>query len=230
MKDIISEIRSELLEMADNDYKAFNSKLLPTVPSDRVIGIRTPVLKKYALQKSKEPGIKRFLETLPHYYYEENNLHAFIIMREKDFDKAVALTEAFLPFVDNWATCDSFIPKSFEKSADKLLPFIDKWIRSSETYTVRFAIGLYMRYFLDDKFRTEYLDKAVSAASEEYYINMMIAWYFATALAKQYDHTIVYLENNKLPVWIHNKTIQKAVESYRISDERKAYLRTLRVK
>ncbi|MGM9935970.1 MAG: DNA alkylation repair protein, partial [Candidatus Ornithomonoglobus sp.] len=173
-------------------------------------------------------NIRDFLNDLPHTYYEENNLHAFIVARIKDYETALAETKRFLPYIDNWATCDMFTPEVFRKNTEKLLPEIYEWIKSPHTYTVRYAIGLLMQLYLDDNFDESCMSLAASVRSEEYYVNMMIAWYFATALAKQYDAAIVYLTENRLDKWTHNKTIQKAVESNRIAPETKAYLKTLK--
>ena len=222
------DIKEELFGMQDLEYKDFNSKLIPNINPDTVIGVRTPELRAYAKRVKNDDGINAFLNTLPHEYYEENNLHSFLIAQIPDFDRCVLKLNEFLPYVDNWATCDGIKPKSFKKNTDKLLPQIHKWLNSGHTYTVRFAIGMLMTYYLDDEFNTEYLHTVSGVQSEEYYINMMIAWYFATALAKQYDATIPYIEKKILPAWVHNKTIQKAIESYRITDEQKSYLRTLR--
>ncbi len=221
-------IVKELFKLQDKSYAAFNSKLIPTVESDRVIGVRTPELKTLAKTLAKDEGKDQFLQSLPHQYFEENQLHAFVISMEKDFDKCLAEVEAFLPYVDNWATCDQLLPKVFKKDLKKLLPYVRKWIKSDHTYTVRFAIGVLMKHFLDDDFDTKYPDMVVKVKSEEYYINMMKAWYFATALSKQYDAILPYIEEKRLDTWSHNKAIQKSIESYRITDEQKKFLRTLK--
>lgn len=223
-------IKDELYEMQDLGYKEFHEKLMPTVEHERIIGIRTPRLRKFAREAAKRENIRDFLDDLPHTYYEENNLHAFIVAEIKDYETALAETKRFLPYIDNWATCDMFTPKVFKKNTEKLLPEIYEWIKSPETYTVRYAIGLLMQLYLDDNFDKSYLELAASVRSEEYYVNMMIAWYFATALAKQYEAAVVYLTQNRLDTWTHNKTIQKAVESNRIAAEVKAYLKTLKRK
>ena len=215
------DIISNLFNMRDEQFAKFNAKLLPGVASDRVIGIRTPELKKFARQIQK-PDL--FLNTLPHKYFEENQIHAFILSDIRDFDLCISGIEKFLPYVDNWATCDQLIPKVFAKNLDKILPYIKRWIKSKHTYTVRFAIGLLMRFYLGDKFAPEYADMVANIKSDEYYVNMMRAWYFATALAKNWDDIIRLLENNKIDLWTHNKTIQKSVESYRISPKQKEYL------
>ena len=224
------EIVTELFKMMDADYAQFQGKLIPTVSSDRVIGVRTPALRAFAKDLYKDPDIDEFLCTTPHQYFDEDQLHAFVISLEKDFDKCIALVEEFLPFIDNWATCDQLSPKCFKKEQKKLLSYIKVWIKSNHTYTVRFAIGMLMQHYLDDGFKTEYADMVAEVRSDEYYINMMIAWYFATALAKQYESIVPYIEERRLAVWVHNKAIQKSVESYRITAEQKEYLKTLKIK
>lgn len=223
-------IEEHLLSIQDISYRDFHSKLMPTIEKDRIIGIRVPVLRAYAKEVTKNMDVEPFLTDLPHYYYEENNLHAFIIAMTKDFDTCLSQIEAFLPYIDNWATCDMGAPKVFAKQKEKLLPHIERWLQSEHTYTIRFGINMLMRLFLDQDFKVEYAQKVAAVKSEEYYVNMMIAWYFATALAKQYDATIPFLEQPVLEPWTHNKTIQKACESYRITSEQKKYLRTLKVK
>ena len=222
-------IVAELFRLQDKKYADFQAKLIPTVEADRVIGVRTPELRAFAKVLSKDGDTAAFLSSLPHQYFDENQLHAFVISLEKDFDKCIGEVEAFLPFIDNWATCDQLSPKAFKKEPEKLLPYIRTWIKSDKVYTVRFAIGMLMQHFLDGRFDPQYAEMVAAVRSEEYYINMMIAWYFATALAKQYDAILPYLEEKKLDDWTHNKAIQKSVESYRITPERKAYLKTLRV-
>lgn len=224
------EIRNRLFSLADEDYKAFHSKLIPTVNSDKIIGVRTPALRSFANEVYKSGDFQSFLCDLPHKYYDEDNLHAFLIEKIKDFNECIKLTNEFLPYMDNWATCDMFSPKTFKKEKAKLYGQALQWIKSDKTYVVRYGIGCLMKYYLDDDFSLEHLKIVCEIKSDEYYINMMIAWYFATALAKQYDSTIVYIVDRRLPIWIHNKTIQKAIESSRISGDRKAYLRTLRWK
>lgn len=221
-------LEKELFLMQDKAYKSFHSKLIPNISPEKIIGIRTPVLRKFASDFSKRKEAEKFLNTLPHKYYEENNLHACLIEKIKDYDRAVSETDKFLPYIDNWATCDMFMPPVFKKNKDALITHIDKWLKSDRTYTVRYALGLLMKLYLDEDFKTEYSDRAAGIVSEEYYINMMIAWYFATALAKQYTSAVRYLTDNRLPVWVHNKTIQKAVESGRIDKDTKEYLKTLK--
>ena len=226
----IEKIREKLFSMQDKKYRDFQAKLIPTVATDSVIGVRTPALRTYAKELLKEGKYEAFLQDLPHRYFDENQLHAFIISGIKDYEKCMEEVCRFLPYVDNWATCDQMSPKVFRKQKAELLKQIKKWIKSDETYTVRFAIGMLMEHFLDDDFAPEYPKMVASVRSEEYYINMMIAWYFATALAKQYEAVLPYIEEKKLDPWTHNKAIQKSVESYRITDEQKTYLKSLKVK
>ena len=223
------KIRERLLSMQDIKYRDFNARLIPNIDKNSVIGVRTPELRKFAKELSKSEEISAFLETLPHQYFEENQLHAFLISEMKDYDTVITELEKFLPYIDNWATCDQLNPKIFKKHPDRLIEEIPKWLVSDKIYTVRFGIGMLMRWYLDAHFKPEYLDLVAKIRSEEYYINMMRAWYFATALAKQYDDTIKIIEENHLDVWTHNKTIQKARESYRVSEERKEYLKTLKL-
>ncbi len=224
------EIVAELFRMQDKAYAAFQAKLMPTIDADRVIGVRTPELRTFAKRLFREGAARDFLSGLPHHYFEENQLHAFVISQERDFDTCVSEVEAFLPYIDNWATCDQLSPVAFKREAESLLPFIRVWIKTDATYVVRFAIGMLMQHFLDERFSTEYADMVAEVRSEEYYVNMMKAWYFATALAKQYNLVLPYIEERRLDTWSHNKTIQKSVESYRITDEQKRYLRTLKIR
>ena len=225
-----NEIVTELFRMRDADYALLQAKIIPTVAADRIIGVRTPALRAFAKALYKDRDKEDFLSCTPHQYFDENQLHAFVISLEKDFDKCIAEVDAFLPFIDNWATCDQLSPKAFKREPEKLLQYIQSWIKSDQTYTIRFAIGMLMQHFLDERFEAGYADMVAEVRSEEYYINMMIAWYFATALAKQYERTVPYLEGRCLDGWVHNKAIQKSVESYRITDEQKAYLKTLKVR
>ena len=224
------EIVAELFRLQDKKYAAFQAKLIPTAAADRIIGVRTPELRAFAKKLYNDGGTAAFLTHLPHRYFEEDQLHAFVISLEKDFDKCLGEVEAFLPYIDNWATCDQLSPTVFKKEPEKLLPYIRAWIQSDQVYTVRFAIGMLMQHFLDRRFDPQYADMVAAVRSEEYYVNMMIAWYFATALAKQYDAILPYLEGKRLDDWTHNKAIQKSVESYRITAEQKGYLKTLKVK
>ncbi len=230
MHDVKTSIQSRLFALQDLKYKEFQCKLMPTVAPEQVIGVRTPELRKLAKELSKEPETAEFLSTLPHQYYDENNLHGFLVEQIKDYNAVVAAIDAFLPYVDNWATCDLMSPKVFKKHRPELLKEIQRWMASERTYTIRFGIGMLMAHFLDEDFAPDHLVWVAGVHSEEYYVNMMIAWYFATALAKQWDAVIPYIEQHRLDKWAHNKAIQKAVESYRITDEQKDYLRTLRVK
>ena len=226
---INEEIRDELFRLQDTKYRDFQVKLIPGKTADDMIGVRTPDLRKYAKQLAKRQDVNDFLNTLPHKYFDEDQLHAFILCEMKDYDQCIEKVSAFLPFVDNWATCDQMSPKIFKKHKDELLIKIEEWISLKETYTVRFGIGMLMEHFLDEDFDLRYPEKISKIRSEEYYVNMMIAWYFATALAKQYDTILPFIEDKKLSAWTHNKAIQKSVESYRITDEQKKYLRTLKV-
>ena len=215
--------------MSEEKYRDFQSKLMPTVPKEKIIGIRTPLLRKLAKEFSETPQAEEFLKNLPHYYYEENNLHAFLLEKMTDFDECAKAVTNFLPFVDNWATCDSMSPKVFRKHKTELMGYIEKWLSTEDTYSVRFGIKMLMEHFLGEDFKMEYPKRVAKIESEEYYIRMMQAWYFATALAKQYDAALPFIENKKLEKWTHNKAIQKAIESYRITDEQKAYLRKLKM-
>ena len=225
-----ADILEDLFALQDKAYQAFQSKLIPTVSPDAIIGVRTPLLRKLAAELAGTPQAEVFLRTLPHEYYEENDLHGFLVERIRDYDAALAETERFLPYIDNWATCDCFCPKVFAKHKAELLPSIRRWLDSDRIFTVRYAVGMLMRYYLDAEFRPEYLSWVAGVHSEEYYLNMMRAWYFATALAKQPDAALPWLTERRLDVWTHNKAIQKAVESYRISPEMKQRLRELRVR
>lgn len=221
---MLNNIVSDLFKMRDEKFAKFNASLMPNT-AQNVIGVRTPNLKTYA-KKITSPD--KFLKSLPHKYFEENQIHAFILSDIRDFEQCVNLIDKFLPYTDNWATCDQLIPKSFAKKTSALLPWIQKWIKSKHVYTVRFAIGLLMRYYLGEKFDSKYATMVINAKSNEYYINMMRAWYFATALAKNWDKVIGIIENKELDTWTHNKTIQKSIESFRITDEQKNYLRKLK--
>lgn len=219
------DIRQRLFALQDEKFRDFHSRLIPTVPPDSIIGVRTPELRKLAKEVGTEPA---FLSDLPHKYYDENQLHALIISGMKDFDECTARLEEFLPFVDNWATCDQMSVKIFKKHTQQLLPYVKKWLDSGHTYTVRYGVGCLMNYYLDSEFSPEYMEIVANIRSNEYYINMMIAWYFATALAKQYSEAMKYIDQHRLDDWTHRKAIQKAIESCRITDEQKKYLRTLK--
>ena len=224
----MDKIIQMLMEEQDMEYAQFHRRLVPTIEPESIIGVRTPILRKMAKQISNDSICQEFLNELPHKYYEENQLHGFIISEIKTFENCIEELENFLPYINNWATCDQTSPKIFKKNKDRLLPYINKWISSDECYTVRFAIGMLMQHFLDDDFKPEYLEMVSQVKSEEYYVNMEIAWYMATALAKQWDFTIVYIEEKKMDKWVHNKTIQKARESNRITNEQKEYLNELK--
>lgn len=226
----MTEIQKRLFALRDEKYRLFNCRLMPTVDPDTVIGVRTPELRKLGREIAGSAQAEEFMLALPHKYYEENNLHGFIIEQCRDFGRCVELMDAFLPYIDNWATCDLCSPKCFGKNTAGLLPHIRRWMASGETYTVRFGMGMLMRWYLDDAFCPEYLELVDGVRSEEYYVNMMRAWFFATALAKQYTAALPYIARRRLDTWTHNKAIQKAVESYRITPEQKAYLKTLKVK
>ena len=223
-------IHQKLFELQDVKYRDFQSKLIPSIPSDSIIGVRTPELRQMAKQFIKDGKYIDFLSDVQHQYFEENQIHAFILSEIKDYDLCIREVCRFLPYVDNWATCDQMSPKVFKKYREELLREIKKWIDSGETYTVRFAIKMLMEHFLDEDFDMVYTEMVSKVESEEYYVKMMIAWYFATALAKQYENILPFIENRCLDTWTHNKTIQKAVESYRITEEHKNYLKSLRVK
>ena len=225
----MTEIQEKLIVLAESAYRDFMAPLLPNLPRQRILGVRTPALRNYAKELYRAGEYEHFLRELPHAYYEEDNLHAFLIAEMRDYDRCLAELERFLPYIDNWATCDCLRPKAFGKNRARLLEHIPLWLASGETYTVRYGIGMLMAHFLDEDFQAEYLDWVSDVRSGEYYINMMIAWYFATALAKQYEAALPYLENHRLDRWTHNKTIRKAVESYRITDEQKTYLKSLRM-
>lgn len=226
----MTEIQNLLFANADEKYAQFQANLTPTIPRELFIGVRVPVIRKLAKDLYKKGEYEEFIQTLPHVYYDENLLHGILLTQIKDVNNLIEELDRFLPFVDNWAVCDTMKPKVFSKHKEILLEKIQEWIHSDKTYTIRFGIGMMMGYFLDQDFKKEYLDWISKLRSEEYYVNMMIAWYFATALTKQWDASIEYLEQKKLDVWTHNKSIQKAIESRCISDERKEYLRSLKIK
>ena len=218
-----------LFQLQDKGYRDFQSKLIPTIPVETIIGVRIPAIRKLAKEYGKDPESVEFLKQLPHTYYDENILHALLVAEIKDYEVCVKEVERFLPYVDNWAVCDIFSPKVFRKNKDKLIDKIIEWTASSHPYICRFGIEMLMTHFLDADFRVEYLEIPAAVYSEEYYVNMMIAWFYATALAKKWDATIGYIEDQRLDTWTHNKTIQKARESYRITPEQKEYLKTLKV-
>lgn len=230
MSNIERAIREKLFALQDAKYRDFQCRLIPTADPATVIGVRTPDLRRLAREVSKTPDAAAFLKILPHKYFEENNLHAFLIEQIKYYGQTVAALDAFLPYVDNWATCDQMQPKVFKKHLPELQEKIKEWVSSGHTYTVRFGVNMLMGHYLDEHFDPAYLRLVADIRSEEYYVNMMIAWFFATALAKQYEAALPFIERRCLDTWTHNKAIQKAIESCRISDEQKAYLRTLKTK
>lgn len=229
MSDIGERIRAELLELQDMEYKEFHAKLIPTVAPENIIGVRTPQVRKLAKKWAKDLEIGEFLAQLPHRYYDEYNVHAFVVEQIKDYEECLAQTERFLPYIDNWATCDMMSPKVFGRHREELLEPIGRWMASGDTYTIRYGIGMLMRFYLEEDFKPKYLQWVAEVSSQEYYVNMMRAWYFATALAKQYEETVTYLEQKCLDAWTHNKAIQKACESYRVTAEQKKVLRGLKV-
>lgn len=228
--NIEQDVQGRLFALQDLEYRNFHSRLMPTVDKEHIIGVRTPALRKLAKDLAKEGQYMQFLDLLPHKYYEENNLHGFFIEGIRDYADCVKRLNEFLPFVDNWATCDLMSPKIFKKHKKELLTEIQGWLASEDTYTIRYGINMLMTHYLDEDFQEEYLQWVSKLHSQEYYVNMMIAWYFATALAKQRESAIIYIEEKRLEPWTHNKAIQKAVESFRISPEDKAYLKTLKVR
>ncbi len=232
MKKESKKIQDFLQDFREEDYQKFNAKLIPNLPAEEILGVRTPILRKLAkeLYFQEENRMLQYMSELPHRYMEENHFHGFLIENIREFSKIMEETEKFLPYINNWATCDTFSPKIFKKYPEEVYEKIKVWIHSSHEYTVRYAIGLLLSNYLDDFFQTEMLELVAGISRKEYYIRMMIAWYFATALAKQQDAALVYLEEERLEKWTHNKAIQKAVESRRISMETKEYLRSLKRK
>lgn len=223
------KVQEMLFQLQDKKYRDFHSKLIPTIPPETIIGIRMPSMRKLAKEYGKDPESMEFLKQLPHTYYDENLLHALLVADIGDYDACVEEVERFLPYVDNWAVCDGFSPKVFRKNRDRLIEKVREWSASERPYTCRFGMGMLMTHYLDEDFRPEYLEIPAAVHSDEYYVNMMVAWFYATALAKQWDATIGYIEGKRLDPWTHNKTIQKARESYRITPEQKEYLKTLKV-
>lgn len=229
-KEVIPKVQQDLFTMQDLKYRDFHAKLMPTVEKESVIGVRVPVLRTYAKKFGKTEEAKQFLKILPHQYYEENNLHGLLIDQMKDYELCIEELIRFLPYINNWATCDILSVKAVKGHLDSYIKNIYQWLESDYTYTIRFGINMLMRYYLEEEFKIEYPEKVAAIRSEEYYVNMVRAWYFATALAKKYDQVLPFLEEQKMDVWTHNKTIQKAIESYRITLEQKEYLRTLKIK
>mgnify|MGYP000893754687 CR=1 FL=1 len=230
IEEVQKGVRQELFELQDLKYRDFHAKLIPTMEKEKIIGVRTPALRGFAKKFGKTEESKLFIKKLPHQYYEENNLHGLLIEQIKDYDECLVELKRFLPYIDNWATCDLLALRLVKKHLDVFIKEIYKFMESEHTYIIRFGISMLMKYYLEDEFKIEYPDKVADIRSEEYYVNMMRAWYFATALAKQYEQIIPFVEKKRLDVWTHNKTIQKAIESYRITDEQKTYLRTLKIK
>ena len=228
--DATERVRKELFALQDTAYRDFQKNLIPGYDTDRMIGVRTPALRTLAKTCSKWEDIGDFLNDLPHDYFDEDQLHAFLLGEIKDFDACLAAVDRFLPYVNNWATCDQMSPKVFRKEKAKLLAQIRVWLASDHPFTVRFAVGMLMEHFLDGDFDPLYPETVAQIRSDEYYVNMMIAWYFATALAKQYEAVLPYLETPRLAPWTHNKAIQKAIESRRITPEQKEYLRSLKIR
>ena len=226
--EIVEKIREQLFARQDEKYRDFQAKLIPTAAPGSMIGVRTPALRELAKKLAKEQETIVFLWDLPHRYFDENQLHAFLLGEIRDFRLCLQEVKRFLPYVDNWATCDQLSPKVFRKQRQELLPAIREWLESGRPFTVRFAIGMLMEHFLDEAFDPAYPEMVSAVRSDEYYVNMMIAWYFATALAKQYEAVLPYLTERRLAPWTHNKTIQKAVESFRLSAEQKTFLRSLK--
>ena len=225
-------ITDGLFALKDENYRRFHAKLIPDIPIDNIIGVRTPVLRKYAKEVAKLPETNIFLESLPHIYYEENNLHGALLslLYPKDIIAFMEQLERFLPYVDNWATCDMLSPKIFQKHLSYVYERVQKWLQSDAVYTIRFGIVTLLGFYLDDAFEPEMLQLVANVRSEEYYVNMAVAWYFSMALVKQYDATLPYIQNRVLEPWTHNKSIQKAIESRRIPQETKAYLRGLKIR
>ena len=229
-KEVIQKVQQDLFTMQDLKYRDFHAKLMPTVDKDSVIGVRVPMLRAYAKKFGKTEEAKQFLEILPHQYYEENNLHGLLIDQMKDYELCIEELIRFLPYINNWATCDILSVKAVKGHLDSYIKNIYQWLESDYTYTIRFGINMLMRYYLEEEFKIEYPEKVAAIRSEEYYVNMVRAWYFATALAKKYAQVLPFLEEQKMDVWTHNKPIQKAIESYRITPEQKEYLRTLKIR
>ena len=226
---INDEIKKALFENQDLKYRDFHSALVPSVEKEKLIGVRVPIMRKLAKEFSKREDIGEFLSALPHEYFDENQIHSFIISDIKDYTVCIEEVKRFLPFVDNWAVCDGLSPKVFKKHKPELLKEIEIWINSDEPYTVRFAVKMLMDNFLDSDFDLKYPKMVAKIRSDEYYVNMMLAWYFATALAKQYDSVLPFIEEKKLDKWTHNKAIQKARESFRVTPEHKEYLKALKI-
>ena len=228
MEAMIEELREELFRLRDGEYRDFQRKLIPTVEPEAFIGVRTPALRRFARELMRRGEADPFLDALPHRYFDENQLHAFILSEMKDYGRCLEEVDRFLPYIDNWATCDQLSPKVFARRRGELTAPIRAWIRSGQTYAVRFGIGMLMQHFLDEDFDPAYPEMVAELRSEEYYVNIMSTWLFAEALVKQWDDAVKYIETRRLDPWTHNMAIRKACESFRVPDERKEYLRTLR--
>ena len=224
------KVTEKLLALGEPAYRDFLAKLIPTVDPSTIIGIRSPLMRSLTKELAGTPDAEAFLAELPHKYYEENTLHGILIERIGSYDRTIEAIDRFLPYVDNWATCDTMSPKIFKKHHAELAGKIPEWIHSDHTYTIRFGVGMRMAHFLEEDYRPDIADEVASIVTDEYYVNMMIAWFFATALAKRYDDILPVIESRRLSVWTHNKTIQKAVESYRITEDQKTYLKSLRIR
>lgn len=226
----LNRIQKHLFEIrSDPDYRALQQRIIPDVDPELIIGVRTPAVKSYAKELRKDGSHMEFIKRLPHVYFEENLLHVMVLNDEKDFDVLIRETERILPYIDNWAVCDQFVPKAHKKHTDELLTYIRKWLDSDEEYTIRYGIKMLMSFYLDERFKPEYMELVIDADRTDLkYVSLMTAWYFATALAKQYDASIKVIESNRLDRVTHNKAIQKACESFRVTDDKKEYLRTLR--
>jgi len=227
---VVEKIIDVLFNNQDLKYRDFHSSLIPNIEKERFIGVRTPVLRKLAKEVIKDGSYKEFIKELPHFYYEENTLHSCILSLIKDLDELIIEIDKFLPFVDNWATCDLMSPKAFAKDQKRILNKVKEWINTKDVYSIRFGIVTLLSFYLDDNFKDEINELVLSIKSDEYYVNMAISWYFSYALIKQYDKTIDIFKMNKLDKWVHNKSIQKAIESFRIDKEKKNYLRSLKMK
>lgn len=217
-----------LFEMQDTGYREFHLKLIPGTDPETVIGVRVPQLRKLAKKLYSDGEYEEFLSSLPHRYYDENMLHALVINQMRDFDEVSFHLDRFFPFVDNWAVCDSLKPRAFAGNKERLPAYIDGLLQSEHTYTVRFGLLMLMTHFLKEDFNPGILSRAADAGNGEYYTDMMKAWFFATALAVQWDEAVKYIEGNVLEQWVHNKAIQKSIESRRVTEEHKEYLRTMR--
>ncbi len=226
----VKELQKLLFEYEDKKYADFGAKLIPNLPRESFIGIRSPEYKNIVKRIKDDPVIPEFLASLPHTYHEENCLHVALINKMKDFDQCLAELEKFMPYINNWAVNDGLNPACFKKHRPELIAYVQKWISSEATYTRRCGMKILMANYLDQDFKPQYLDLPADLRSTEYYVNMMTAWLFAEALVKQWDSAIKFIEGHRLDAWTHNKAIQKACESFRVSDEKKEYLRSLKIR